>query len=54
MEFINILLSKATLSWFSHILEKNSPILADLDNFLAKFNNIFRDTDKMQIATPKL
>ena len=52
--FIGILLSGAILSWFSLLLEKNSPILANLNNFLAEFNNTFRDTDSIQTATIKL
>ena len=54
VRFIGILLSGAVLSWFFPLLEKNSPILVDLDNFLVEFNNIFGDTDRIQTATTKL
>ena len=52
VEFIGTLLSGAVLSWFSPLLKKNSPILADLDNFLVEFN-IFGDIDRIQIAITK-
>ena len=52
--FIGTLLSRVALSWFSLLSKKNSSILANLDNFLAEFNNTFGNIDKMQTATTKL
>jgi len=48
------LFTGAVLSWFLPLLEKNSPILVDLDTFLIEFNNTFGYTNKVQIATTKL
>ena len=42
---IGTLLSGAALSWFAPLLEKNSPLLEDLDDFLAEFNDTFGETD---------
>ena len=35
-------------------MEKNSSILVDLDNFLAKFNNTFGDIDRIRTTTTRL
>jgi hypothetical protein len=48
------LLFEAALSWFALLLEKNSPHLEDLDNFLTKFSDTFSKTDKVQTAIIKL
>ena len=42
---IGSLLIGAAFSWFSPLLEKNSPLLTDLDAFLAEFTNTFGETD---------
>jgi hypothetical protein len=41
------LLSGAALSWFVPLLEKNSSLLEDLDDFLIKFNITFGKIDKV-------
>ncbi len=38
---IGSLLIRTALSWFSSLLEKDSPLLADLDQFLEKFSRTF-------------
>jgi len=50
---IGALLIEAALSWFSPLLEKNSPIFANLDTFLIEFNNTFGNIDRVQTATTK-
>jgi len=50
---IDTLFIEVPLSWFSPILEKNSPILADFDTFWIEFNNTFGDTNRVRIATTK-
>ena len=52
--FIRTLLSGVVLSWFAPLLEKNSPLLEDLDDFLAEFNDMFGETDKVRTAITKL
>jgi hypothetical protein len=42
---IGSLLTGTVLSWFSSILEKDSPLLADLDQFLEEFSRMFRKRD---------
>ena len=44
----------AAFSWFSPLLETNSPLLTDLDAFLAEFTNTFGETDRARTATTKL
>lgn len=51
---IGTLLSGTALSWFSPLVEKNSPLLQDLDDFLEEFTNTFGETDKARTATTKL
>ena len=51
---IGTLLSGAALSWFAPLLEKNSPLFKDLDDFLAKFNDTFGETDRVRTSTTKL
>jgi hypothetical protein len=51
---IEILLFGATLSWFVPLLEKHSPFLEDLDDFLMEFSDAFGETDRVQTATTKL
>ena len=51
---IGTLLSRVALSWFVPLLKKNSLLLKDLDDFLAKFNEIFGETDRVRTATAKL
>jgi hypothetical protein len=51
---IRSLLTGTALSWFSSLLEKDSPLLADLDQFLEEFNRTFGERDRALIATTKL
>ena len=51
---IGTLLTGAAFSWFSPLLEKDSPLLTDLDAFLAEFTNTFGETDRARTATTKL
>jgi hypothetical protein len=48
------LLSGTTLSWFALLLEKDSLLLEDLEDFLTKFNDTFGKTDRVQKATTKI
>ena len=41
------------LLYFAPLLEKNSLLLEDLNDFLTKFNNTFGKTNKVQMATTK-
>ena len=51
---IGTLLTGTALSWFSSLLEKNSPLLANLDQFLEEFSRTFGERDRALIATTKL
>jgi hypothetical protein len=51
---IGSLLTETTLSWFSSLLEKDSPLLANLDQFLEEFSRTFGERDRALIATTKL
>jgi hypothetical protein len=48
------LLSGVALSWFVLLLEKNSHLFEDLDDFFAEINDMFGKTDRVQTATTKL
>jgi hypothetical protein len=48
------LLTGTALSWFSSLLEKDSPLLANLDQFLEEFSRTFGERDRTLIATTKL
>jgi hypothetical protein len=47
------LLSRAALLWFVPLLEKNSHLFEDLDDFLTEFNFIFGKIDRGQTTTTK-
>ncbi|KAH9552646.1 hypothetical protein CY35_09G077300 [Sphagnum magellanicum] len=51
---IGSLLTGTALSWFSSLLEKDSPLLANLDQFLEEFRRTFGERDRALIATTKL
>jgi len=40
------LFTETALSWFSSLLEKDSPLLADLDQFLEEFSRTFGERDR--------
>jgi hypothetical protein len=42
---IGSLLTGIALSWFSSLLEKDSPLLANLDQFLEEFSRMFGERD---------
>jgi hypothetical protein len=52
--FIGSLLTGTALSWFSSLLKKDSPLLANLDQFLEEFSKTFGERDRALIATTKL
>ena len=54
VSFIGTLLYRVALLWFASTLEKDFPLLEDLDNFLTEFNVTFGEIDKVQIATTKI
>jgi hypothetical protein len=51
---IGSLLTETALSWFSSLLEKDFPLLANLDQFLEEFSKTFGERDRALIATTKL
>jgi len=51
---IGSLLTGTALSWFSSLLEKDSPLLANLDQLLEEFRRTFGERDRALIATTKL
>jgi hypothetical protein len=51
---IGSLLIGTALFWFSSLLEKDSPLLVDLDQFLEEFSRTFGERDRALIATTKL
>lgn len=51
---IGTLLSGTALSWFSPLVEKDSPLLQDFGSFLEEFTNTFGETDKERTATTKI
>lgn len=52
--FIGTLLTGTALSWFSSLLEKNSPLLTNRDQFLEELSRTFGERDRALIATTKL
>ena len=52
--FIETLLTGTALSWFSSLLEKNSPLLTNRDQFLEELSRTFGERDRALIATTKL
>ena len=52
--FIGTLLTGTALSWFSSLLEKNSPLMASLDQLFEELSRTFGERDRALIATTKL
>lgn len=52
--FIGTLLTGTASSWFSSLLEKNSPLLTNRDQFLEELSRTFGERDRALIATTKL
>jgi hypothetical protein len=40
--------------WFAPLLDKNSTLLEDWDDFLIEFNDTFGKSDRIQMATTKI
>jgi hypothetical protein len=52
--FVGTLLTGTTGTWFAPILETSSPLLQDFNAFMAKFEAMFRDSDKARTSANKL
>jgi hypothetical protein len=52
--FIGTLLTGTAAAWFAPILETSSPFLQDFNAFMAKFEVMFRDSDKARTSANKL
>jgi hypothetical protein len=52
--FIGTLLIGTAAAWFTPILETSSLLLQDFNAFMAKFEAMFRDSDKAKTSTNKL
>ena len=52
--FVGTLLSSTTLSWFAPLMERNSPLLNDLDAFLEALTATFGDSDRERVAETKI
>ena len=48
------LLSGTTLAWFAPLLDKNSPMLNNFEEFMSEFKSCFRDTDSVRTAINKI
>src|SRR4051812_41685594 len=51
---IGSLLTKAAQSWFTPLVEKNSPLLENYEEFLRQFEAIFREHDRSWVAAQKI
>ena len=51
---IGTLLSGSALSWFAPILEKQSPLLNNFEEFISEFKACFGDTDSIRTAINKI
>jgi hypothetical protein len=52
--FIGTLLTWTAATWFAPILETSSLLLQDFNAFMAKFEAVFRDSDKARTSANKL
>jgi hypothetical protein len=52
--FIGTLLTGTAAAWFAPILETSSPFLQDFNAFMAKFEEVFGDSDKARTSANKL
>jgi hypothetical protein len=52
--FVGTLLTGIAAAWFAPILETSSPLLQDFNAFMAKFETVFRDRDKVRTSANKL
>jgi hypothetical protein len=51
---IGSLLTKTASAWFAPLVEQSSPLLDDLDSFLAEFESTFGDPDRSHTSALKL
>ncbi len=51
---IGSLLTKAAQSWFTPLVEKNSPVLDNYEEFLRQFEAIFGEHDRSWVAAQKI
>jgi hypothetical protein len=51
---VGILLTHTTLSWFAPLLEENSPILNNFEEFINEFKACVRDMDTVRMAINKI
>ena len=51
---IGTLLSGSALAWFAPLLEKQSPLLNNYEDFISKFKASFGDTDSIRTAINKI
>ncbi len=51
---IGSLLTKAAQSWFTPLVEKNSPLLDNYEEFLRQFEAIFGEHDRSRVAAQKI
>jgi hypothetical protein len=52
--FIGTLLTGIAAAWFAPILETSSPLLQDFNAFMAEFEAVFGDSDKVRTSANKL
>ena len=51
---VGILLSGTTLTWFTPLLEKESPLLNNFEEFISEFKACFGDTDSIRMTINKI
>ena len=51
---VGTLLSGSTLAWFAPLLEKESPLLNNFEEFLSEFKAFFGDTDNIRTTINKI
>ena len=51
---VGTLLSGTALAWFAPLLEKNSPLLNNFEEFISEFKACFGDTDSIRTAINKI
>ena len=51
---VGTLLTGTTLSWFTPLLEANSPLLNNFEEFIKEFKACFGDTDSVGMAINKI
>ena len=51
---VGTLLSGTALAWFAPLLEKNSPLLNNFEEFISEFKACFGDTDSIRTTINKI